>query len=279
MRRAACAITTKHDKTTTDNPLTNSLTLRKKIMKAIPVTKATRTLAILGAVSTLISCAATQTALEHHSLEANTKLSKTIFLDPVSASQKTIFIAVKNTSQETVNIAKPLAASLKAEGYRVMDNPSKAHYMLQANIRKVGKMSIAASKNALAGGYGSALAGAATGAALGSFGNSNTTMGGAIAGGLIGLAADSLIKDVNYTVITDVQISERVGNGVKVQEYFNSALENGSASSTYQTSNAQTNYKRYRTRMVSHANKVNLSFKEASPALEQGIVRTLAGLF
>ena len=234
---------------------------------------------LAGVVSTLIGCAATQTALEHHTLEANTKLSKTIFLDPVSPSQRTVFVSVKNTSEENLTIEKPLAQALTERGYKVVNNPAQAHYMIQANILKVGKMSHSASENALGGGYGSALAGAATGAALGSFGNSNTMLGGGIAGGLVGLAADSLIKDVNYTVVTDIQISERVAKGVRVQEHFNSSLENGTASGTYQTSSKQSNYQRYRTRVVSNANKVNLSFKDARPALEQGLVRTLSGLF
>lgn len=234
--------------------------------------------ATLSAMALLTSCAATQTALEHHSLEANSKLSKTVFLDPVGQNQKTIFIAVKNTSEETLALQRPLTQAITARGYRVVNNPSQAHYMLQANVLKVGKMSRTASQNALGGGYGSALAGAAAGAALGSFGTSNTMIGGGIAGGLVGLAADSLVKDVNYTVITDVQISEKVGKGA-VHEHFNSSLENGTASGTYQTSSKRVDYQRYRTRVVSNADKVNLSFKEARPALEQGLVKTLAGIF
>lgn len=234
---------------------------------------------IAGAVSTLMGCAATQTALEHHSLEVSTKLSKTIFLDPVPASQKTVFVVVKNTSEESLTIEKPLAQALVNKGYRVVTNPSQAHYMLQANILKVGKMSQSASEKALGGGYGSALAGAATGAAIGSFGHANTVIGGGIAGGLIGIAADSLVKDVNYTMITDIQISERAGKGVKVHEHFKSELDNGSASKSYQTSSHDSAFERYRLRVVSNANKVNLSFPTARPALEQGLVRTLAGLF
>ncbi len=232
-----------------------------------------------GSIALLTSCAATQTVLEHHTLEANSKLSKTIFLDPVSPSQKTIFIAVKNTSEETLNLDKPLAQALAANGYRVVKNPEQGHYMIQANILKVGKMSRSASQNALGGGYGSALAGAGTGAALGAFGNSKTMLVGGIAGGIGGLVADSLVKEVNYTVITDVQISERVGKGVTVKEHFNSALDNGSASNTYQTLNKNSNYQRYRTRVVSNANKMNLSFAQARPVLEQGLVKTLAGIF
>lgn len=243
-------------------------------------TSATR-LTVLGlSTSLLMSCAATQTVLEHGKLTTDTKLSKTIFLDPVAPNQKSVFIAVKNTSQEQLDFSKPLARALRAQGYQVMASPERAHYLLQANILKVGKMSQSASQTALGGGFGSALAGAGTGAALGALTESghNVLVGG-LAGGVVGLAADSLIKNVNYTVVADVQLSERVGRGVKVSEQFNASLDNGSSSGTYQTSTRDSQFMRYRTRVVSTANKVNLSFNEARPALEQGLVKTLSGLF
>lgn len=212
---------------------------------------------VSSVASLLMSCAATQTVLEHGKLTTDTKLSKTIFLDPVAPNQKTIFIAVKNTSQERLDLAKPLADSLRAQGYQVVYNPKNAHYLLQANILKVGKMSVAASQTALGGGFGSALAGAGTGAALGALShNGNTILAGGLAGGVIGLAADSLVKDVNYTLITDVQISERAGKGAKVREQFRSSLDNGTSSGTYQISTKDSDFLRYRTRIVSNADKV-----------------------
>lgn len=236
--------------------------------------------AITGAISTLIGCAATQTALEHHNLETNTQLSKTIFLDPVASSQKTVFIAVKNTSQEQLSIEKPLAQALKDHGYRVVNNPSIAHYMIQANILKIGKMSISASQSALGGGYGSAIAGAVAGTALGTLTNHTSGMiVGGLSGGLLGVAADSLVKDVNYTMITDVQISERAGKGIKINEQFQSHLKNGTGSVISQTSLRDSQYQRYRTRIVSNADKVNLKFADARPALEQGLVKTITGIF
>ncbi|EHL30523.1 complement resistance protein TraT [Legionella drancourtii] len=234
--------------------------------------------ACMGTVILLTSCAATQTALEHRTLETDTHLKPTIFLSPVAQNQKTVFLIVRNTTQETVSIEKPLTQALTERGYRVVHNPSQAHYHIQANILKVSKMSQAASKKALGGAFGSTLAGAGTGAALGAFGNNNTTLAGGIAGGVIGLAADSLVKDVNYTMITDVQISERVGKGA-VQQQFKASLENGSSSGTYQTMSSRGDYKDFKTRVVSRADKVNLTFEKAKPVLEQGLVRALSGLF
>ena len=233
-------------------------------------------LSTLAAV--LCSCAATQTALEHGSLQVSTKQSETIFLDPVSNAQKTVYVSVKNTSDEEIDIAPQLKTALSSHGYQVVNNPNSAHYLLQANVLKIGKMSVAASQSALGGGYGSAIAGAVAGTAAGSFTQSNTGMiAGGLAGGVIGLAADSLVKDVNYTMITDVQISERVGKGVKVNEQFQSHLKNGSATVTSQTRDSQ--YQRYRTRVVSNADKVNLKFSDARASLEQGLVKVISGIF
>lgn len=228
----------------------------------------------------LMSCAATQTALEHGSLQVSTKQSETIFLDPVSNTQKTVYVSVKNTSDEEIDIAPQLKASLNAHGYKVVNHPNSAHYLLQTNVLKVGKMSVAASQSALGGGYGSAIAGAVAGTAAGSFTNSSTGMiAGGLAGGVIGLAADSLVKAVNYTMITDVLISERVGKGVKVKEQFKSNLVNGSASTTLQNYSKSSRYQKYRTRIVSNADKVNLKFPEARSALEQGLTKAISGIF
>lgn len=235
---------------------------------------------LVGTIAVLTSCAATQTAIEHGSLQVSTKQSETVFLDPISNAQKTVYVAVKNTSDEEVDIASQLKTALSSHGYKVVNNPNSAHYLLQANVLKVGKMSVAASQSALGGGYGSAIAGAVAGTAVGSLTNSGTGMiAGGLAGGAIGLVSDSLVRAVNYTMITDVQISERVGKGVKVNEQFQSHLRNGEATVTSQTSSRNTPYQRYRTRVVSNADKVNLTFAQARPALEQGLVKTLAGIF
>lgn len=236
--------------------------------------------ALVGVVTILGGCAATATAIEHGHLQASTKLSETIFLDPVPHAQKTIYISVKNTSDQTINVAPKLKESFREHGFRVVNQVGDAHYLLQANILKVGKMSVAASQSALGGGFGSVLAGGAVGAGLGSLThNTNAMIGGGIAGGLVGLAADSLVKDVNYTMITDVQISERVGQGVKVQEEHRASLKQGSSTQLTQVSSRESQYQRYRTRVVSNADRVNLAFKDAVPSLEAGLVKTLTSIF
>ena len=233
---------------------------------------------LASAMVILTGCAATQTALEHRTLQVSTQLSDTLFLEPVSNAQKTVFVSVKNTSDEVITITPQLKKALSNEGYRVVNQPILAHYLLQANIRKVGKMSVAASKSSLGGGYGSAIAGGVVGTAAGTLTNHTSgIIAGGMVGGVIGLAADSLVKAVNYTMITDVQISERTSK--TINEQFNATLKNGSASDIVQTSNTNSHYKRYRTRIVSSADKVNLKFAKARPALEQDLVKAIAGIF
>lgn len=235
---------------------------------------------LVGTIVVLTGCAATQTVLEHRTLEVSTKQSETVFLEPVSPKQKTIFLSIKNTSDEEINITPSLKNSLTGKGYKVVSSPNNAHYLLQANVRKLGKMSVAASESAFGGGYGSAVAGAVAGTALGSLSNSSSGMiAGGVAGGLVGLAADSLVKAVNYTMITDVLISEHVGNGVQVKEQFKSNLANGSSSATLQSYSKSSHYQKYRIRIVSNADKVNLKFPEARRALEQGLVKSISGNF
>ena len=207
---------------------------------------------LAASIVLLTSCAATEVALSHKSLDTQTKLSKTIFLDPVANSQKTVFLVVKNTSDQDINITSALKASFQMQGYRVMNAPVSAHYMLQVNVLSASKMSKSASEKALGGGFGSAVAGGLTGATVGSFsGNSNVGLAGGLVGGVAGLVADSLVKNVNYTLITDIQITEhKKGRDA-----------------------------RFKTRVVSEANQVNLSFDKAKPMLEKGLVRTLVGIF
>lgn len=218
-------------------------------------TKSIKNTSLVLSIVLLTSCAATEVALSHKNIETQTTLSKTIFLDPVPDSQKSVFIVVKNTSdQQSFDISHSLTQAFRAHGYKVMSNPSDAHYKVQANILSVGKVSKSASQSAPGHGFGSALAGGATGAAAGSLsGNSTAMLAGGLVGGIGGLAVDSLVKDVNFTMIVDLQISER--------------------------KNAKGSYERYTTRVVSHTNRVNLSFATAKPSLEVGLVNTIVGIF
>lgn len=225
----------------------------------------------------LSGCAATQLALEHKNLETQSQMSETVFLDPVPVSQKTIYVSVHNTTDKAMKITSRIRKTLKAKGYRVVSNPNRAHYLLQSNILKVGKMSKSAAQSIAGSPYGSAIGGAAVGAAM--TGSGQGAVAGSVMGGLIGLAANSLVKDVNYAMVTDIQISERVKSGVRVAEDTESILNNGTATTTHQLSHRNSAFRRYRTRIVSTADKVNLKFAQAKPELEKALAQEISGIF
>ncbi|MFH1035122.1 MAG: complement resistance protein TraT [Pseudomonadota bacterium] len=239
-------------------------------------------LAVALACAALLSgCAATYTALENKDLDVQTKMSASIFLEPVAPQLRTIFIQVRNTSDKPFFIEPDVAAAIAAKGYTIVSDPAQAQYILQANVLAVGRTDQSALDYATGLGYGGVLAGATTGALLGGAGGHAAWKGAAIGGIAAGAAevvADALVKVVWYAAVTDIQIEERTA--AAVSEEFSSTLQQGSAQTYQQQRSAKmTNMLKYQTRIASSAKKVNLEFAEAEPYLRQGLVQAIAGLF
>ena len=169
------------------------------------------TLTLLACLA-LSACAATTTAISKRELDVQTRMSDSIFLEPLPPARRTVFVEVKNTSdREDFDIEQGVKAHLQERGYQLVDNPDRAHYMLQANVLQAGKSSVTAAEDAFASGFGGALFGAAVGA-VGTRAATKDT-GSIIGGGLIGAAVESaagaFVQDVTYSAITDIQVSER----------------------------------------------------------------------
>ena len=222
-------------------------------------------------------CAATQVTLEHKDLNVQTQMSATIFLDPESCQQRTVFLEVRNTADRDLAIEPMIKAQLTQTGYQVLSDPREAFYILQVHVLHVGRADPSALQHAVQSGCGTPLGTALTGAAIG------RSVGGAhgdLKGAAIGLAAEiivgSLVKNVTYSIITDIQITERTATPVaqKVQ----TKLHQGIGTEIAQTSESACNRKKYQTRIVSTANRVNLRFEDALPVLEQQLARSVAGI-
>jgi len=206
--------------------------------------------ALLAGAIALSGCAATHVAISKRDLDVQTKMSSTIFLDPVPKDKQTIYLQVRNTSDRPdFRIEDSIKAGIQGRGYKIVNDANRAHYMLQINILQVGKIDPAAAERAFAAGYGGAMAGILAGTAAG--GSGRDAAAGGLLGGIAETISGAFVKDVTYSIITDLQVSERVGGG----------------------------WKRHQTRVLSTANKVNLEFTEAQPSLEKGLVASLSGLF
>lgn len=235
-------------------------------------------------LGSLSGCAATQVAIAKRDLDVQTKMSASIFLDPVKLSQRTVYVQVRNTSDKPeFDVSVDLVQAVTAKGYQVVDDPDLAQFYLQANVLYVGKSSTTAAQALLSSGYGAPLTGAVTGLALvGALGNNpggRALAGGAVGGGLVETVTGSFVKDVYYSVVTDVQIKQRLPQGRQAQLTSNHNLTQGTSGTENVTYSGSEDMKTYQTRVVSTANKVNLDFEEAQSPMRQGLVRSLSGLF
>lgn len=249
-------------------------------MKYAINTRNVRTLLLIGlTVITVSGCAAAHTAIAKRNLDVQTRMSSSVFLDPVAASKRTVYLQVRNSSDKPeFQIEEALRTTLQGKQYAVVTDPDQANYMLQVNILQVGKMDPTTADHIFSQGFGGAVAGAALLASGGRTGPRGIVSGGLI-GGTAGLVAGALVKDVTYTVITDVQVSERPRGNKKVNVSAKHKLQQGSSGAAETTVNEESDWMRYQTRVMSQANKVNLDFEEALPKLAQGLSTSISGLF
>lgn len=227
-------------------------------------------------------CAATQVAIEKKDLKVETLMSDTIFLDVEKNLPRTVYVDIRNSSDKDFDLLGPVTAKLAQRGYTVVADPAAASYVLQVNILQVGQADPSALRTSVYSGYGGALAGGLAGAVIGAATGhgSGAYYGGAI-GGLVGgaaeLVAGSMVKDVTFSVITDVMVSEKTRD--KVYESQQANLAKGKGTTVTQSIQKTSDRQRYQTRIASSANKVNLKFEEALPALQDGLARSIAGIF
>ncbi|MFP1732444.1 conjugal transfer complement resistance protein TraT [Lonsdalea quercina] len=232
---------------------------------------------LAGSAITLSGCSAMSTAIKKRNLEVKTQMSETIWLEP--SSERTVFLQIKNTSDKDMgDLQSKISEAVIAKGYEITFSPEKAHYWIQANVLKADKMDLRESQSWLSHGYEGAVTGAALGAGITAY-NTNSagaTLGIGLAAGLVGMAADAMVEDVNYTMITDVQIAERTKAAVTTENV--GALRQGKSGLKIQTSSEQGNQHKYQTRVVSNANKMNLKYPEAKPVLEDQLAKSIANI-
>ena len=200
----------------------------------------------------------------------STKMSSSIFLQPVAPQDKIVYVSVRNTSTATgLNFRNELISALTSEGYSVTNNPKKANFMLMSNVLYIGKESQNYTvAGALAGGFG--------GGFIGSRYNSGTSMIaggalGALAGGIIG----SMFQGKNYMMVVDIQLEQRQA-GTYTTNSTNASQGTASNITTYNS--GVKNWAIYRDRIVSQASAMNLVFTSAEPLLKQQMAHSIANL-
>ncbi len=242
---------------------------------------------LLIPVLLLTGCAATQVAISKRNLDVQTKMSATIFLDPVKPELRTVFIQMRNTSDKAeFSIANLLRDAIAAKGYRVVEDPNTAQFILQANILQVGKTSPTAAEALLRTGYGVPLNGSAVNSGIlaagagyaAGMGNNRSLLAVGLLGTVVDTVANSAVKDVYYSATTDIQLKERT-TGPRVKSTSEHKLAQGTSGGTQTYVSEESDWKVYQTRILSSANKMNLEWEEAVQPLKEGLTRAISGLF
>lgn len=207
---------------------------------------------LLGLISMVLltGCAAIGTAVCHSQLDTQTLMSNSIFLPPGAVdANKTVYVEVHNTTDKpSFNITHGLKQQLQSKGFEIVKNSKQAHFVLQVNLLQMGKTSESAAKEMMACGYGGALEGAVAGGAIAFVAGASNPVTGGLVGGVATTVADNVVQNVTYSGIVDVKLVLR---GC---------------------------HESYQTRILTLANRVGLSFEDARPEIESGLINSISGI-
>ncbi len=242
-------------------------------------------LLMIAAISlSLVSCAAISTAVGKRNLDVQTKVSTAIFVDPVPRAKRTVYVDIRSTVMEFDRraMSKAVRSEFKNNdnGYRMVDDPTKAQYLMSIFVLKLEKTSPTAAQVALRAGYSDVAAGAGAGMVVGAQrGSATTAVGLGLLGAMGTTAANAFVQDVLYMLVADVQIKERTRKGVLVRKDTKISTRVSDAGGSTQRVSEVSKHKEYRTRVVTTANKVNLDLEEAQPLMFKKTAYALSGFF
>ena len=82
----------------------------------------------------LTGCGSLYTSVKKRNLDVQTKMSATVFLEPVTPARRIIYVEIRNTSDKNLDIKDRITRRLKEAGYRLTNDPDKDNFMLQSNV-------------------------------------------------------------------------------------------------------------------------------------------------
>ncbi|ACS80957.1 complement resistance protein TraT [Maridesulfovibrio salexigens] len=233
--------------------------------------KILRKLFLLCMVLSLVGCGAARTAIQKKDLSVETKMSAAVVLEPLAPSERIAYVRVRDASGNGLrqSMLQTLSSQLGMEGIKITNNPKEANLMLHATILQAGKTTKEEAYSSLRAGFSGALAGAGTAAVLGASGYG--IGGAALAGSAIAFLADTMVQDVYYSFVVDVELRERPIAGDKYANSADTVAQSGTSTTINSSVVRGENYKWiiYKTRIVTIANKVNLKFEEALPLVQK----------
>ncbi len=167
----------------------------------------------------VMGCAGTMKAIEYTEPRINTSMTQSIWLDPQNLSKnRNVYVRVMNTSgYNDIDFTDLLKRKISEKGFNVVDDPSKADYIVQVNVLYLNEERESIVEDGMAvGSVGGAIAGSYIGGGIRE--NIAGAIGGAVIGGLIGGLVGKAVAINKFTGIAEVRIQENIGNTKKEHE-------------------------------------------------------------
>ena len=226
----------------------------------------------------LSSCTTFGTYAAHKDLLVESKMSDSVFLPPIKVDNKIVFVQVKNTTEQQINDLEPkIKEDLKSSGWKITDDPDAALYMLQVNVKQAGEAKDnQAAMSTITDGFGSLVGGSAIGTGVGLMTGDYRT-GGAVGLGVSAadFVASQAVKDKTFSIVTDVQLGQKVDGNVNQVTQAN--LANGS-STTSQSYADSSNWKYTQVRVGTVADQINLTLDKAMPKIQDSLAKEISGI-
>lgn len=215
-------------------------------------------------------------------------------LRPVNSDKMVVYLRFKNTSGSPLpNLQPQIKSAFEAAGYRVTRDPGEAQFTVMADARFFGE-------NRTKDGGGSMVTGAVFGAIPGAIIGNNVRGGGhagvgaaagAVIGGAIGNIMANRNKMVEYDLVIDLRLGERVRGGVRTTRtseeksrvsHADAAGNEGGRSSggsgEQQRAEMREDFLYHQNRLVGHVTRMALTPDEAVPFLEKRIVAAVGSI-
>jgi len=232
------------------------------------------------AVALLMSvsgCAGLEVALENRKGEVVTSTSDPLFLDVYDS--KDIFIKYVNGSGHAPldKVKKTIVESYKAKGHSIVKDYKKADLIIAVkvlNAKKVAQSAREVKGDDNKGLIGGTLAGAAAGSNDGLGGVFAGAIIGGVGGGLADLTVNSFVELGMITLVTDIQVAQRVDGEVNTK--ITSTMSQGGGTGkaqVEQTQEIKSNFRKYRMQAVTRATKANLEWEDVEDKLIKEISR------
>ena len=220
------------------------------------------------------------------SVATQSHMSSTVFLEPVSPEKRIVYVRVRSTADRRgIDLDAAIRRGIREAGYRITDDPAKAHFLFQANVLKIGEFDPDQVRNFLAQGPTSltgTAAGVVTGLAVADeLGDRTGATAGAVAAGLVAAAivegiANLVYDEKLYAIITDVELGQRIKGGIAREQA--AATRQGDSAAEVQYREGKTDWLKFRTRVVSTARAVNTPWEEVAVQLQDGLSQSIGGM-